>query len=582
MQVFRRFAETGRAFVGMRWWLAAAFAAVAALTAAVAVRAVSDRTESALRRNAEALAVGYAVGAAESIKASPSEAAVRTRTAEAAARRRVTLFVFDGGGHLVAAGGAARRPLATVPHADDAIAQALAGDRFIHSDAANGEIVVALPVRGKNDRALLEYVRRPEVRTQLGIVHNVVFRSALWATVLGAAAGLLIATLIAMRLQRMAAAAKRIESGDFARPVGSGFPDEVGRLGASLDSMRVRLSGLFTALEGERGRLERLLDRLRDGVLLLDRDLSVEFANAAARELLEVPSLEGKPLPQTSAVGSVLIEFARASVGAREGDQRRVTFADERVLLLSAIPPSESNESLILVIVDETERDRAERAQREFSTNAAHQLRTPVTAIVSSIEMLQTGAKEDPAARDSFLDAIEEQADRLTRLTRALLTLARAEARQEEPQAGRVAIESLLARVVRNANDDGRPDVQVVADPVDAWVDADLLEQALVSVLENAYRYTRSGSITLEATQVGDSIRISITDSGPGMSAEERSHAFDRFYRGMDDRDGFGLGLAIARQALTAVGGTISLDSTRAKGTTVRIEVPASREAVPA
>ena len=67
-----------------------------------------------------------------------------------------------------------------------------------------------------------------------------------------------------------------------------------------------------------------------------------------------------------------------------------------------------------------------------------------------------------------------------------------------------------------------------------------------------------------------------------GMAAEERSHAFDRFYRGTDDRDGFGLGLAIARQALTAVGGTISLDSTRAKGTTVRIEVPASREAVPA
>jgi two-component system sensor histidine kinase BaeS len=64
------------------------------------------------------------------------------------------------------------------------------------------------------------------------------------------------------------------------------------------------------------------------------------------------------------------------------------------------------------------------------------------------------------------------------------------------------------------------------------------------------------------------------------MTPEERSHAFDRFYRGSDDRDGFGLGLAIARQALTAVGGTIAIDSTPGSGTTVRIEVPAYREAV--
>jgi signal transduction histidine kinase len=293
-----------------------------------------------------------------------------------------------------------------------------------------------------------------------------------------------------------------------------------------------------------------------------------------------VPSLEGKPLPTRTAIGTVLTEFARGALGARDGDQRRVTFADERVLLLSAIAPSESNESLILVIVDETERDRAERAQREFSTNAAHQLRTPVTAIVSSIEMLQTGAKHDPVARDSFLDAIEDQADRLRRLTRALLTLARAEARQEEPQAGRVAIESLLARVVRGADVGAGLDVQVEAESVDAWVDADLLEQALVSVLENASRHTPTGTITLTATHVDDRVRISIADTGGGMTPEERSHAFDRFYRGSDDRDGFGLGLAIARQALTAVGGTIAIDSTPGSGTTVRIEVPAYREAV--
>lgn len=566
----------------MRWWVAAAFAAVAALTAAVAVRAVSDRTESAFRRNAETLAVGNAVAAAESIKPSRSLRALKARTAEAAVRRRTTLFVFDESGRTIAAGAAAGRPLSTIPGASEAVRSALDGDRYIRSDTASGEIVVALALHGKEGRALLAYARRPELRTQLGVVHNAVFRSAVWATVLGAAAGLLIATLIALRLQRIATAAKRIERGDFTRPVGRDFPDEVGRLGASIDSMRIRLSGLFDALEGERERLERLLDRLHDGVLLLDRQQTVEFANASARALLGVPSLEGKHLPATTAAGTTLREFAASALRAGDMNQRRVTLADERVLLLSAIPPSESNESLILVVVDETARDRSERAQREFSTNAAHQLRTPVAAIVSSIEMLQTGAKHDPVARDAFLDAIEEQADRLRRLTRTLLTLARAEARQEEPRAGRVAIESLLARVVRAVAVDDAVAVEVDAEPIDAWVDADLLEQALVGVLENAVRHTRSGTIRLSARPARDRVEIAITDTGTGMTANERAHAFERFYRGVSGDNGFGLGLAIARQALVAVGGTIDIESAPGSGTTVSIEVPAYQEVVTA
>ena len=104
----------------------------------------------------------------------------------------------------------------------------------------------------------------------------------------GAALGLLIATLIARRLARIARAAKAIGAGDFSAQTLSRFPDEVGSLALLDRRMRGQLHELFDRLAHERDRLERLLDRLSEGVLLIDRDLNVEFANGHARELLGV------------------------------------------------------------------------------------------------------------------------------------------------------------------------------------------------------------------------------------------------------------------------------------------------------
>ena len=121
--------------------------------------------------------------------------------------------------------------------------------------------------------------------------------------------------------------------------------------------------------------------------------------------------------------------------------------SDGRSLLVSGIPPAQGGDSAIIVIFDETERERSERVQREFATNAAHELRTPLASIVTAVEMLRTGAKDDPEARDEFLDVIAREADRLTRLTRALLMLARAELRDELPPPKPVDVGPLLDQV---------------------------------------------------------------------------------------------------------------------------------------
>ena len=110
--------------------------------------------------------------------------------------------------------------------------------------------------------------------------------------------------------------------------------------------------------------------------------------------------------------------------------QARVA-ADERTYALVGVPAPARGADAILVLTDISERERRERAEREFVANAAHELGTPLTAIATSLEVLRAGAKDDPAERDRFLELIERQTSRLGRLRRALLTLARAQTRQE-------------------------------------------------------------------------------------------------------------------------------------------------------
>jgi signal transduction histidine kinase len=354
------------------------------------------------------------------------------------------------------------------------------------------------------------------------------------------------------------------------------FPDEVGSLATSIDRMRLRLDGLIAALRDDRDRFESLVDRLNDGVLLLDRSLQISFANACAAQVVPDRSLAaGRRLPEVwpdERVG----EFAARLFEDGTAPIPLLVETGDRVVSVSGVPAGPGGESAILVLADVTQRERDERAQREFVTNAAHELRTPLAGIVTSIEMLQTGAKDDPAARDRFLDHIERESARLARLTRALLVLARAEARQEAPLTGDVPLSPLLHRVAESL--EPRVPVRVECEPgLVTRTDMDLLEQAVQSVAQNADKFTERGEIVLRGVRNGSGVVIEVQDTGSGIPQAERDRIFERFYRGaVGDRDGFGLGLAIASQAVKVLGGTIELESAAA-GTTVRMRLPAAR-----
>jgi signal transduction histidine kinase/HAMP domain-containing protein len=559
--------------MGIRWWLGAAFALVAAVSTALVVSQFSTRSQNAFRDRAQALALGSASIAARDVMTAARNARLEQALPGIARRQNLELHVFDASGAEIASGAPRGGAVQSVSQEQDALRATLRGDRYRGSTSDGRVFVAGVPLHGDGLAALIALNVRPDVAAAVGIVSDQALRAGVIAGVIGVLVGLVLAQLIALRLRRLSAAAEAMALGDFESPLRYRFRDEFGALAYSFERMRRQLRRSFRQIEGERDRLRMLLERLHEGVVTVDADLVVHFANAEARRVLGGRLTEGDPLPDPWP-GFSLREFAEGLFApAASLEQAHVMPDEERALTVVGIPAQPEGDTVLIVLDDLSEQERRELAEREFVSNAAHELRTPLTTIIGAVEVLQAGAKEDPAERDRFLTHIEREAARLARLARALLTLARAHAGQERPRSEAVALHPLLQEVADDLRPPSGVSVDVECPPgLAAIVNRDLLEQVLRNLGENAAKHTQEGRVVLRAYTVEKSLRVEVEDTGVGMSADTQRYVFDRFYRGRDrDAEGFGLGLAIVRQTVRSLDGRIELDSAPGKGTRVRI-----------
>ena len=320
---------------------------------------------------------------------------------------------------------------------------------------------------------------------------------------------------------------------------------------------------------------ERALMRLPQGVVLVDSTLLVDYANPAAERLLGVGS-PGGPLPDPWPEFS-LRDLAASLFGPEPPSGGTLVETDHHFFWVEGVPPGTA-ETAIVIVDDVTERERARQSEREFVENAAHELRTPLAAIVSVMDVLDSGAKDIPETRDRFLKHIRVQSERLSRLATSLLVLARLQTGVEQPRLTVVPVLPLLEEIAGRLDPAEGVEVSVRGSELTgALADRDLLHRAVSNVAENSAKHTKTGEIVLEAVPNGTTIQIEIRDTGPGMSEEEQERAFHRFYRSSNGTDGFGLGLAIAEEAVLGLGGTIELESEAGSGTRVCVVVPSAK-----
>jgi len=234
-----------------------------------------------------------------------------------------------------------------------------------------------------------------------------------------------------------------------------------------------------------------------------------------------------------------------------------------------------------------TRLNAARQMQIDFVANVSHELRTPLTSIKGTVETLREGAVDDLAVRDRFLETIESETDRLTRLVNDLLILSRADSaalnlRRQPLDMGQL-VQTVADRLAEQAQArDLMLEVAVKPNVPLASADADRIEQVLRNLIDNAIKYSRpGGTITLRVTAVeNDAVLVEVRDEGLGIPAAELPRVGQRFYRADKARSreqgGHGLGLAIAQSLVHAHGGELWLESAEGVGTTASFTLPAA------
>lgn len=227
-------------------------------------------------------------------------------------------------------------------------------------------------------------------------------------------------------------------------------------------------------------------------------------------------------------------------------------------------------------------RDSFERLKR-FTSDASHELRTPLTAIRSVGEVALQGDLPEEQYRE-VIGSMLEETERLTRLLENLLTLTRADNDGVVLRRARVDAAALtrgVGELLRSLSEErGQELIVDAAAPLLVDADPDLLQQALINLLDNAVKYTPQNGLIHLSTHLSprDEVVIEVTDSGPGIALEHQSRVFDRFYRVDKARarqtGGVGLGLALAKWAVEVNGGRIELDSNPSGGCTFRVVLP--------
>ena len=322
--------------------------------------------------------------------------------------------------------------------------------------------------------------------------------------------------------------------------------------------------------------LNSILNNLTEGVLVADTQGHVVFVNSAARSMLGVPDEEPLDELPDPWEGFDLPEAVAHCTRIREGIEAGVRYEETflRVKLECLVELEQSRGEVLVVIQDLSEGRQLEANQQRFLANAAHQLRTPIMAIVGAAELLATGEDADPAIRRRLLNHIFSEGRRLQRLSEVLLRLSRIGWDRREPDLDIVDLREAgqqVTKLMEPLAESGGIRILTEGEGSCVRADPEWLQEVLMVVLSNAIKHSNRGGDIKVRTRSGI---VTVEDEGAGISPVDLPHIFERFYKGTGSSEGFGLGLSICKDLTERMGGSISIRSREGVGTVVEIELP--------
>jgi len=450
----------------------------------------------------------------------------------------------------------------------------------VEYDQVVGCVRAALPI--KDMARTLESVFYPVVNSGLVIA------------LLAAIISLWLSRRISRPLEEMKRGAERFACGEFKGRLPSYKGEEMGGLAEAMNQMAAQLDDRIRTVVRQRNEQEAVLASMIEGVLAINNEERILRINQSAADLLNVDpkAAVGRMIQEVVRKPELQNFFARALVSQDriEDDITLVIRGTELFLQAHGTPLRDSSGKdigALVVLNDMTRLQRLENIRRDFVANVSHELKTPITAIKGSVETLLAGAVEEQENAQRFLEIIARQSDRLNAIIEDLLALSRIEQGEEhqgieltKAQLRTVFLNTLQACQIK-ARDKGISLEMDCPDDIETRINAPLLEQALVNLLDNAIKYSHEkGRILFSAEKKDSSIIIKVQDWGCGIPREHLPRLFERFYRVDKARSrklgGTGLGLAIVKHIVQSHNGSIAVESTVGEGSIFKIQLPSS------
>jgi two-component system phosphate regulon sensor histidine kinase PhoR len=463
----------------------------------------------------------------------------------------------------------------------------------IHVSRTLGIPMMYLALRVDRDGETAGFVRvalpMQEVEERVAAIERLVWGIGLAVCT----ATLVITSLVVAGLTRpmksLTTAAQGIAAGDYGQRVRVSSRDEVGTLADTFNRMSADLNQRVTQIRADQELLTTMLTVMVEGVVALDANQRVLFANEAARSMFGLgnQNMAGRPLWEMVRSSAVqqglqatcngLQAWCRSEFELPSRERRIVAMHTTRL-------PGDPSPGIVMVCHDISELRRLENLRREFVANVSHELKTPLASIKAYVETLLSGAVLDPENNIPFLRRIDEQAERLHRLILDLLRLARVESGQEVFEITAVPLQELVAACVKEHESVANAKritlkTETPTSSILVRADQEGVRTILDNLIDNAVKYTHEGGcVTIRWIADDSTARLQVADTGIGIAAQDQARIFERFYR-VDkarsrDLGGTGLGLSIVKHLSQAFGGGVSVTSEVGTGSVFTVRLP--------
>ncbi|WP_425396865.1 HAMP domain-containing sensor histidine kinase [Aeoliella sp.] len=389
-------------------------------------------------------------------------------------------------------------------------------------------------------------------------------------------------------LLELVRATRAISSGDYGQRVPVRTDDELGDLARSVNQISAELGERLSQLHASDERQAAVLGGMVEGVVAVDNEEHVLFANSAAGKMFGFlpPSAEGRPLLEVVRQHTLLEVVTEVLENRKPRTLEFEWQLDTPKILAAQITPLPGSVDVgaVIVLHDNSELRRLETIRQEFIANVSHELKTPLSSIMAYAETLQSGAMDDPQIRGGFLARIIEQGERLNNLIQDMLSLARIETAQQPFEIEPVDVGGVVSQCVHDylPQAEAKSIELLLSEPSEktyASADEEGLRVICNNLIDNAVKYSpEGGRVEVRWRRHGDTVLLEVQDNGPGIPRGDASRVFERFFRVDKARSrelgSTGLGLSIVKHLVQSFSGSVGVESHQGQGSRFWVELP--------